>query len=503
MAKDLENLLRLKDKKYRIKKIEVNVKVAKTKKTTETATVTLERNGNIQAISSSEECFCSYVSHLHSISHIEDDESDFIYIDNPNEFFDIQKKIVDMFSGEQKDFIVCERRIQKEYQRFSKIIENYEKNWILSEKQLRIFPTKLCRIFHDIGVLMIKDSNEKFDLIDKAKFNLSDLQELLRRSQKYDIAVCFSAFILAPVHNHRKNEGYDAIVGLITYDLKNNKTLSFNLNTLVQFQRKIQDVGQYGLWQCISDLFEKIKGNDSFKSFLPLPLNVRNFTPLPWFCYVFLNGIQEDIAVDGFVFDLPLFIVFGTPLILHKKPSYMFRPEKQMAFIMLGFQEGNEASYHHVRFDVSKGGPTLHLDYVIYSGKGASKKVISHHTINYEDIWNFSENLAIGFLVASAYDVNFETIIIPKRLSGIEKAFKMNPLTVYPLFVRSMAASVYRWLKGKPEAIDTLRNIAAKKEVIDGKQLVSELEKKGLVKQGELTVLGDILCARLQQRACR
>jgi len=290
---------------------------------------------------------------------------------------------------------------------------------------------------------------------------------------------------------------------LITYDLKNNKTLSFNLNTLAQFQRKIQDVGQYGLWQCISDLFEKIKGNDSFRSFLPLPLNVRNFTPLPWFCYVFLNGIQEDIAVDGFVFDLPLFIVFGTPLILHKKPSYMFRPEKQMAFIMLGFQEGNEASYHHVRFDVSKGGPTLHLDYVIYSGKGASKKVISHHTINYEDIWNFSENLAIGFLVASAYDVNFETIIIPKRLSGIEKAFKMNPLTVYPLFVRSMAASVYRWLKGKPEAIDTLRNIAAKKEVIDGKQLVSELEKKGLVKQGELTVLGDILCARLQQRARR
>jgi len=167
MAKDLENLLRLKDKKYRIKKIEVNVKVDKTKKTTETATVTLERNGNIQAISSSEECFCSYVSHLHSIPHIEDDESAFIYIDNPNEFFDIQKKIVDMFSGEQKDFIVCERRIQKEYQRFSKIIENYEKNWILSEKQLRIFPTKLCRIFRDIGVLMIKDSNEKFDLIDK------------------------------------------------------------------------------------------------------------------------------------------------------------------------------------------------------------------------------------------------------------------------------------------------------------------------------------------------
>ena len=113
---------------------------------------------------------------------------------------------------------------------------------------------------------------------------------------------------------------------------------------------------------------------------------------------------------------------------------------------MLEFRIGDEKCYHQVRFDFSKGESKLHLDYEIHYEKKPLKKIISHLPLNYEDIWDFSENLAIGFLLASTYDVNFDEVIIPERILGIKEAFKKNPLTIYPLFVRNMARKPYRWL---------------------------------------------------------
>lgn len=497
-GKDLERLLQLKDEKYRIKETEIKVDNARGPK--EIATVTLEKNDDIQKISSSEEDFFLYVIHLHGIPHIEDDESDFVYVDDPNEFFDIQERIVDMFIGEKKTFILSDRSLDEKFQGLFERIKNYESEWILSEKDFLVFPTKLCEIFFHVGVLMIKDSVPKFDIFDKSRLKLTEVQKIVHRSQDQDIAVCFSAFILGPELHQEKKREHDSIIGLVTYDLKNNRTLSLNLNTLIQFQRNIKNVGQHGFWECVFDLFKRSTESGSFKSFLPLPLNVRDFTPLPWLCYVFLKDTQKDILMDSFSLKLPIFLVFGFPLILSNKPSYVFRPEKQAAFIMLGLQEENKISHHQVRFDVSKGEPKLHLDYVIYPEKGFPRKVVSHETIDYEDIWNFSKNLAIGFLAASAYDVNFDAMIIPERLSGIDEAFKKNPTSVYPLFIRSMAGYAYKLLREKPEIINVLKDIATGKRIINQEELLLELEKRGLISQGELTILGDILNARLQQQ---
>jgi len=494
---DLEKLFRMKNENYKIKKIEI--RVGASKKPQETVTVTFERNGDVQKISSSEEEFCSYVVHLHSIPHIEDDGADFAYIDNPTAFFEIEKKIIDIFIGEQQELVICERRIDKEFQRFQKRIKDYERNWILSERNIRIYPSKLCQIFYDVGVLTIKDSVEKFEIISKERNQLSDLQTLLKNSQECDIAVCFSAFVLNPRLASQPSEEFDTIVGKITYDLKNKKTLSCNLNTLRQFQRRIANVGRNGLWECVFELFERSASRDFFESFLPLPLNIRDFTPLPWFCHVFLNGTKEDPLVDSFRLNLPLFIAFGTPLALLGKPSYFFNSKKQMAFVMLGFREDNDIFFHQVRFDVSKGKPQLHLDYVIYSRKGTPRKIIDHLPIDYEDIWDFSENLAIGFLAASAYDVAFDTTIVPNRISGIKKAFRKNPFAIYPLFIRSMTGKRIRWLKRNPKAIAVLRKVSAKEEIMNETTWLAQLENMGLVRQGRLTVLGDIVLARLKQ----
>jgi len=496
LKNDLQKLFKLLDENYRI--IEIQFSFDKARKPQNIAKLKLKRNDEKITFSSSQEEFISYVIHLHSIPHTEDNDADFVYIDNPNRYFELQEKIVSLFSGKQRELIIRERRLGGNYQKFIDRIIAFERNWILSEKNVRMGATKLCQIFYDVGILLIKDNTEEFKLFDKENVSLSEMQVLLKESQEADIAICFSAFIVAPKVPLKKEEQSDTIIGLIVYDLKNRQTLSFNLNSLRQFQTKTDKIRKHGLWECVFDLFERTKDNDSFRSFLPLPLNTRDFTPLPWFCFAFIKGISEEIIIENVKLDLPLFLAFGTPLLLLKKPSYGFDAKKQVAFVMLGFREGDEQSYSQVRFDMSKGESKLHLDFQVFYESKPPRKIVSHLVIDYKDIWDFNENLAIGFLLASAYDVNFDTIVIPHRLSGINESFRNNPLTVYPLFVRSMASKPFKLIKGNSKLFDVLDRIA-KGEMVREEADIKELESMGLVGDEKLTILGDIVHARLLQ----
>jgi hypothetical protein len=117
---------------------------------------------------------------------------------------------------------------------------------------------------------------------------------------------------------------------------------------------------------------------------------------------------------------------------------------------------------------------------------------------NYKDTWDFSENLAIGFLLAATYDINFEKVVVPTRLSGIDEAFRDNPLTVYPLFVRSMAGRPFRRVVEDSKLRATLSKIG-NKETVDDLESVKTLEGLGIVRDFGLTILGDIVLARLSQ----
>jgi hypothetical protein len=379
MESDLQKLLRLIGEGYRI--IEIHFTFDKSKEPQELFELTLKRNDNEILISSSENELISYAIHLQSIPHIDDEGSDFIYVEDTNKYFDLQKNIVDLFTGVKKDFIVCERRL-KSFQELTKKIVTFEKNWILSEKNVTIENTKLCQIFYDIGVLLLRGQNFEFKILPKEKISLAEIQSLLLESQKADLAICFSAFVIGPKANSKnKNKNSDLIVGILVYDLKNRQTLSFNLNSLWQLQHTVVKVGTHGLWECVYALFEKTKCEESFNSFLPLPLNFRNFTPLPWFCVAFIKGIKEGIKLGNTEIDLPLFLAFGTPLLMYGKPSYDFDAEKQRALIMLGFRENNQNACHQMRFDISKGEPNLHIDYQIFPENGFSFKAVGHSVV--------------------------------------------------------------------------------------------------------------------------
>jgi hypothetical protein len=492
----LQKLFRLFHDDYRI--IEIRHSFEKTREPQFIVDLKLKKNDETVAFSSSQEECISYLVHLHGIPHIEDDDSDFVYIEDTNEYFELQKKIIDLLTGEQRELLICERKLGEACQRSIDEVVAQERYWVLSEKDVSFGITKLCQIFYDVGILLVKNNTKRFTLVSKETLDLRALQILLKESQEHDIAVGYSAFILSPKITSDKGQPSDTIIGLIVYDLKNRQTLSFNLNSLAQFQRKTGKIGKHGLWECVYDLFERTGCDKSFGSFLPLPINIRDFTPLPWFCFAFIRGISGEINTKNVKLDLPLFLAFGTPLLFLDKPSYGFDAKKQVAFVMLGFRENSEQCYYQARFDMSKGEPRLHLDIQVYSEKQFSRKIVSHSVIDYKDIWDFDENLAIGFLLASVYDVKFDTVVIPKKISGINESFRNNPLTVYPLFVRSMAGTPFRQVRRKGELSDVLHRIANEKTVREEAE-VKELESLGLVKDGKLTILGDIVHARLLQ----
>lgn len=60
-----------------------------------------------------------------------------------------------------------------------------------------------------------------------------------------------------------------------------------------------------------------------------------------------------------------------------------------------------------------------------------------------------------------------------------------------------VAEELYTWIKKRPKAIRVLKSIAAGKEILYGKELISELEKLSLIRGGKLTISGDLVYLKL------
>jgi len=60
----------------------------------------------------------------------------------------------------------------------------------------------------------------------------------------------------------------------------------------------------------------------------------------------------------------------------------------------------------------------------------------------------------------------------------------------------SVAEELYGWLRERPKAIHAFKSIAAGEEIVDGEELISELENMSLIKQGKLTLLGELVAGK-------
>ncbi len=58
---------------------------------------------------------------------------------------------------------------------------------------------------------------------------------------------------------------------------------------------------------------------------------------------------------------------------------------------------------------------------------------------------------------------------------------------------------LYRWVEKRPEAIRVLKALSEGKEITYGDELIPKLESMNLIREGELTVLGDFVVAELRK----
>jgi len=496
MDSDFDLFFELLDQGYRLTSIHISV--SKINGTKEEAKLTLTSEDDSVLITTSEKELFEYIIRLHPIPHIDDDDSDFMYIEDPDRYFEIQKRVFEILSGEISNLKIQDKTndIPEEVIKRIRVLEN---EWIYSEKSLKVFGTSLSEIFFKVGIINVNKDGIYFDLLDKRDIKLNDIFSLHERNKKFDYSIAVSAFFLSKRHPPSTEEPSDVIIGLVEYDIINREILSFNIKTINQLFRIKDSFPRHGLWEYVDILFSSIKDALTFVSYLPLPVDVQGYTCLPWMCYCLLHNSQSLKLNEYREFNVPLLLVFGIPPIFLRRPGYLFDQSTQKAIIMFGLNEDEDTLvFHQIRFDVSKGEPNLHFHYEIIKD-GKVDKILNHEVINFEDIMSFNENLGIGFLLASTYDVTFDRYIVPDRFEGIFDVYRDNPMLVYPLYARSMAGEKCRTLIKDSEKREALFNAISKPHEAMKEEIIGDLEEMGLLKDGHLTILGNIVSIRLQQ----
>lgn len=501
-SKDLDHLFALLDKGFHISEIQVNVERIDKNHFVENVKVTLSDDSKV-VINSSDPIFCEYAHHLHGIPDPYSETSRFTYIEDTNKYFEVQEKLFSILSGRVSEFLIDRRSLEPKFQNNSKKVKSWLSHWVETERSMKKDLTKLSRIFYDICCWLVKGSSEEFIILEKESISLSDIKSLMDKAKIHDLAICCSAFLFAPkLEKDREIAEYDPIIGLIIYDLKRRTVLSLNLNTIKQLQRIIKNLGRYGFCEIIENLLAKSIAKDGkFLSFLPLPIHFLNYTPLPWLIFACLyDGLKtQSKSIDGEVYriSLPEFFVFGCPSLPSKGPSFLFFPERQVAIVLLNFSEKGDSLDYELRFDRSLGQPLLHLDFQIYSANPLlnRRKIINHLPIDLEEVWKFNENLHIGFLVAGAYDVDFDKII-PQGLKGLDELLNEQPVAIYPLVIRSFIKPKQDWLEQHPAAMSVLKAMAENRPHQSDAKILVSLEEQGLLDEGSITILANIILTR-------
>ena len=105
-------------------------------------------------------------------------------------------------------------------------------------------------------------------------------------------------------------------------------------------------------------------------------------------------------------------------------------------------------------------------------------------------------------LSASVVAYSFAVLRWPGRdtLFIVVIATMMLPaqVTMIPLFVRSMASKPFKILKENRELFETFSKIM-KKEEVTNKEAINTLHELGLLHKGKLTIMGNIIKARILQ----
>jgi len=395
---------------------------------------------------------------------------------------DLEMALVDMVIGKYTKPL----RTNKIESRNPKKIFELMKDWIDKEKHARFGMKNAKEIFYLTCVIFEKDGKITKKNIHKELVTLQEINKIKEGAKNYDNCLVLSFFyLLSKSKKDKKTE--DVLVGSILYDLKNKKTVCFNIISSISFESSKVKEQKPNTHNIVEYLFESsINEKMECKSFIPLPIDSPWYTPLPWICYssIVSNELKYTESIDQpHAISIGEFFVFGKTPYPDEANSFQFKQfsssEKGSATTILQLSDNEKELAYNFRFDSSKGEPLVHMDFAYYDGK--EHKLIEHFPIDLENVFSFSKELYVAVIMAGFFDSYFTTII-KSGLKNLNAMIDKQPILRYPFKWIWMLDTAIIWINENPGGYEILEKLmkGATKLNDSEKQYVEKMNEENL-----------------------
>ena len=392
---------------------------------------------------------CSELGTLFALQYHQFANIDGVYMDKISDHTiktDVEMYTYDHFDPHRKSCV----HIEKINSGNSKKIINFLKAYTESEIKLyekNNFGKNMFNLFSNVLILMENEDTIDCEIIDKNSTSIQKIVDLKKKSNNMKNCFAFSYFYIYSKSNQSEFSP-DIFLGCILYDLKNQKTISFNICSAYENETS-QKISTPELFiKSCKTLLEKFHQQENFLSIMHVSLFHANYTPLPWiffstlysFKYIQNNELKSQITI-------PEFFVFGISKELNTEDSFYYKNitenSKGRAVIRFDLLDNKKIDYN-LRFDVSREEKFLHIDFGHYDD-GKMIKLLSHFRIDLKKVQEFSKRMFVSLMSAGFYDPDFAKIL-KNKLKNTAEIVKQYKELSEPLKIMHLSDEKAKWL---------------------------------------------------------
>lgn len=392
---------------------------------------------------------------------------------------DVETYTYDYFNGRRKPCLHTTKLESQNTEKIVSYLKAYVKNEITSYSKNNL-GKNLFNIFSNVLIIYDKKEGIDCDVFNKEQLTASKIKEIRDNTKNYENCYAFSFFYL-----YSKSEFHpDIFIGCILYDVKNQKTISFNLISHVEELNIIRIRNSLLISHCCEKIFEKSIQNNNFLSMMHVTIMHTTYTPLPWIFFAALHPFdygEMPIKDSEHFINIPEFFVFGISKEFNTKDSFYFQNitehKRGSAITQYDLVVESKKTNYQLRFDVSKGEQFLHIDFGYYTDK--MHKLLSHFPIDMELVRKFNERMFVAMLSSGFYDPEFSKILKGKIKNTAEILKKYKELSE-PLKLIHSSEEMTQWIKNEG-MVEDFKKMEFGSKVVDDKQYYKISKKDGRV----------------------
>lgn len=388
---------------------------------------------------------------------------------------DVEMYTYDHFDKRRKPCVHMEKINSKNCKKIINFLKAYTESEIKLYQQNNL-GKNMFNLFSNVLIITENDDEINCEIIDKNSTSIQKIIELKNKSKEMQNCFTFSYFYIYSKSNKSKFS-QDIFLGCILYDLKNQKTVSFNLCSTYENETNRKITTPELFIKSCKTLLEKSHQQENFLSIMHVSLFHANYTPLPWIFFSTLYPFEyESDDEPKSQMTIPEFFVFGISKELNTEDSFYYQSvtenSRGSAVIRFDLLDDKKIDYH-LRFDVSEGEKFLHIDFGHYID-GKMTKFLSHFPLDMSTIQEFSKRMFVSIMSAGFYDPDFAKIL-KNKIKNIAEIIKQYKELSEPLRIMHLSDEKSKWLEDNYLSDDYAK--------IFNDEFVNEVKYKQILKQ--------------------